>query len=1312
MDREAGGEELTDAERLLRDEGRWEELEELYLGALGETTEAAVRQELSRRLGRLYENDLHDVRKAYAALQRAFEEAPGDDLTAEALAHVARRLGAQNDLLAFCNGLLGASPPAEVEAELLARLGSWYQDALHADYAESCLTKALRLRPDHPAALASLATLYRGRGAWELLERLLTHAATAAGSEEARVEACASLGELYELTLGDRDRASVSYEAALGLDPCCSRASDGLRRVARTAEERALLVSAYERQLEAGCEPERAAANLRFLGEAYADELGDAARAIEAFRALLDLEPDDGRALKRLDGLLTREERWAELAPVLERRAALATSDRERVHILLLLALTLEDQLGEPRAAAARLEEVLAVDGDNEIAFDSLERLYRELEEWSALAATYARHVEASEDPAVLVPLYRELAALHEERLEDPLAAIEALEAACHLDPRDAPTLGALARALERTEDWVGAETALTRLLELQGEPAARVEASLRLARLLAGPLEEPTAAVRCLRRALELDPTRRETLEALRAVHEAQEEWHEVVLVLEAMQDLEEDRPSRARLLVELAELNEARLDHPERALECYELAAEQDPGHAEAAARLAERYVAERRFDEAAPLLDRALAPPEEGTSLGPERAHGLQLLRADVARARGETDAAMTALEAAASLGPADAATLRGIADLHLAKGAWEEAARGYQRILAQHREALGPEGEVEVLHRLGVARLRVGERRKALNLFDKALELDPAHGPTHEELLRFHETNGDFRAVLRHRKALLAPLAGPARVAALVEAADLAAERLEDLGEAIACIEEARSTAPDDLRLLHRLVDLTTAAGRWAAAVEAIERILELEGDPARLARYHRTLAVLHRDKLGEPDLAVEHFEACLDRDPTQLKSFEAIDRILTERKEWPRLEKAYVRMIGRARASGDAALLPHLFHFLGEIQRTRLGELEEAAESFRAADALEPGSYERQVILAELYDRTPAEAARAIEAHQRLLARAPTRLASYQALRAHYQRTEQYDKAFCLCSALDYVGKASPDERLFFSEYRALNVQRARGALTREQWVEDLFAPAESVHVGKVFETIVPALRRRRAQPTRAFGLRKKDLVPLDGGPDTLGGAFLWAAHSLGMAPPELYLKRDQADPLLVAPSDPPASIAGPALFGAAGVTPELRFDLGRHLALYRGEHYVLCLEPTIPGLRGLLLAAIHVARPEAPLPPGDAGPSPEAEALLRESLAPVEAEALRHVVDRLLRTKAPIDLEAWAAAVDETALRAGLLLSADIHVAAAAVERLYPPGSPRSAAELIAGLVAFSVSERYFRLRAALGFTIEQDRVL
>ena len=59
-----------------------------------------------------------------------------------------------------------------------------------------------------------------------------------------------------------------------------------------------------------------------------------------------------------------------------------------------------------------------------------------------------------------------------------------------------------------------------------------------------------------------------------------------------------------------------------------------------------------------------------------------------------------------------------------------------------------------------------------------------------------------------------------------------------------------------------------------------------------------------MAQLYRDKEGDQDRAVELFGEALDLNPQYLEAFERINKILTAKKDWKALERAFRKMLRR------------------------------------------------------------------------------------------------------------------------------------------------------------------------------------------------------------------------------------------------------------------------------------------------------------------------------------------------------------------------------------------------------------------------
>jgi hypothetical protein len=152
--------------------------------------------------------------------------------------------------------------------------------------------------------------------------------------------------------------------------------------------------------------------------------------------------------------------------------------------------------------------------------------------------------------------------------------------------------------------------------------------------------------------------------------------------------------------------------------------------------------------------------------------------------------------------------------------------------------------------------------------------------------------------------------------------------------------------------------------------------------------------------------------------------------------------------------------------------------------------------------------------------------------------------------------------------------------------------------------------------------------------------------------------------------------------------------------------VGKHLAMYRGEHYIKTLFPTVTELTVLLFAAIKLVAPDAPSPPDIEKQIIGTAQQLRSFIQPVQLEGLRMVVKKFLADGAKTNVKRWVQTVELTSCRAGLLLCGDLEIAKKIIAAEPQQPNDLSAQDKLKELLQFSVSEQYHNLRAALGITI------
>jgi hypothetical protein len=146
--------------------------------------------------------------------------------------------------------------------------------------------------------------------------------------------------------------------------------------------------------------------------------------------------------------------------------------------------------------------------------------------------------------------------------------------------------------------------------------------------------------------------------------------------------------------------------------------------------------------------------------------------------------------------------------------------------------------------------------------------------------------------------------------------------------------------------------------------------------------------------------------------------------------------------------------------------------------------------------------------------------------------------------------------------------------------------------------------------------------------------------------------------------------------------------------------------MYRGEHYIKTLFPTVTELTVLLFAGIKLVAPSTPSPPDIDKQIMATAQKLQSFMQPVQLEGLRMVVKKFLAEGAKANVKRWVQTVELTACRSGLLLCGDMDIAKKIIAAEPQQPGDLTAQEKLKDLLQFSVSEQYFNLRSALGITI------
>ena len=1294
---------FSELQTLHREAERWDELIDLYITRIEATEDRDERIELLRAAARVYEEQLDDGEQAYHTLYIAWTEDFSNTNTAVDLERVTAANEKWNELLSSANQVLQEGQDAETQIAICLCCAKWYgQDLGHPEYAIPYYEQIRALDPSNAKAWWQLGDLYETTQQWDKLAQALAKLVELTSDDEVKANTYVRMGDLADDRFSMRQEAEDYYRRALHLQENHVGALQALERIYREEGRSNKLLNVLERKAAALEDTESVVSALLQVAEAYEERFDDSNAAIENYQKACELSPSNLSALRGLERLYGQQGRHQDLLGILEREYEVVSTERERIEILLRLAHMWQQEFRKPDHAAQRLEQVLDIDPLHDDALCQLEVLYRTMQRWDDLVRTYDRHAGATAEAEERVRIFRELGEVYASHLGDVEQAIDSYLNALNLNEQDLLSLQSLAKLYERKADHAAALDILGQLATVVDDPAVQVSLKHRMGRILDQELGDRVSALEQFQAAIDLDPSHLPSLAAMRNIQIDSGDWIAAARTLSLEVEHTESDRQRAALLVDLGRIRAERLDDESGAVEAFEAASVADPDNEDALLPLVDSYIAKERHEDAFPLLQTLVKRSDKRER---DEQHRLALMLGETATKLGQVDAAVSAYARAYALDNDDQVALKGLAGGYFHAKQWEDAFKHHQMLLVQHRDSLGRDEITEVFYRLGVIKREQGEDRKARNMFDKALEEDTHYVPALQAMIELQSAEGDWHSVVEYKKRVFDVTDEPsARAALLAELGDLWQEKLGDPSEAAEAFTEALDLEPNNHVVLHKLLVVHQAAERWSEAVDTIERICELEERDEAKAKYTYTIGVIFRDKLEDEDAALERFNDALDLDSTQLKPFEAINKILNTRKDWKALERAYRKMLHRIINQGNTDLEHNLWHTLGIIYRDRQRNFDAAAEAFQMAARLKPDDAVGHQILAELYATMPDKTTQAIVEHQWLLANDPNRLDSYRALYKLYFDARAYDKAWCIARTLSYFQKADEEQTKFYQQYRQDREIRPSTRLSNENWVKDLMHIDQDIYITKIMEVIAPAVRASIAVPDKKLNLHKRKPEDLANPSLALARQFKLAQDVLNVTiPVRLFIQKELSGALRDEPrSNPPAIITGYTLL--SGYRPvDLAFVCGRHLTYYRGEHFIRTMYNSHTDLKTLLLAAIRVAG----MGGGDASVDATAKQLAKY-LDQSHLDVLKQVVRKFIDAGGQAGVKRWMQAAEITALRAGLLLCDDVATAVHMTQQIASDSTADLASrEKVREIVLYSISESYFRLREQLGIQIK-----
>lgn len=875
---------------------------------------------------------------ALAQLERLFGNADVKVMVAPILLPAYQASGDNVKLVAVYDVLAEAAADIETRLGHYATIGAIYESKINdPDKAFEYAARAFKAAPERAELVDEVLRIGRLRNAIGEAVMVLAEVVFDIGDEDRRRETHRVIATVCRDAAVDRDLAKRHFRAVLKIDPSDLAAIDDLIAMYKEDNEVEQLVGLVITRADLVTAPEERASLLLWAGDLYADTLGRAEDAINAYNGVLEIEFRNMKAVVALEKLYEKGEKWEELVDVLGRKADFTEGD-DSIVALKKKGLVQHDRMGNTGDAIETFLQVMALNPGDVDGLRTLDRLYAAAEDWWNLYSTLETlhglvhgeerltiHFRMGKllereigDAMKAVDIFRALL----DEFPDNKDAVEALEGMVRADHAAESAFAILSPVLSARQEWMRLYVVYEVITEREEDVARKVSNLLKMGEIAENRMGEPLRGFECYGKAFVTDPHNLEARQHIEALATSHDMWENVPgLMLEGAKVVEGTSHALELRLHAARILRDSIADLPASA-QAFEKIIEDNESNAEALSALDELYSTLEKWDD----LARILRAETDATQVVAEKV-GFMLRFAVVSEQH--LDNSRAALEARQEVlylvpnqpdavagmramfdGGKHRADILGIIEpIYIEIGAWTDLAAVYEAVLA---DITDPDDRRGVMTRLAeVWEKNLVNLTAALTWYGRAFEIDPGDESLLIQVEMLANTSGNYKLLLDILLAAAKACGDEERKIYLWhKALETARDRLMDQAQAEQIGKWILELQESDRIALSALDAMYVDQARWSDLLGVLNReVIAADYDEEKIGFLLR-VGALQRDRLDNSDGAVQAYQQILKSDEMHRDTLMALSELHQQRGEWEPLFNVLSRLAD-GESTGDA-----------------------------------------------------------------------------------------------------------------------------------------------------------------------------------------------------------------------------------------------------------------------------------------------------------------------------------------------------------------------------------------------------------------
>jgi tetratricopeptide (TPR) repeat protein len=923
---------------------------EREIAALGDGPEAA---RLYYECGRIWEDKLAQPRNAWQCYNKAFALSPTFLPDIRAARRLASQVGNWNVAVQIIDSELAATRSPAQRAHLLHTRGRLLEEKLgRAEDARAAYEAALAENPAHLEVLRQLERMAVAASDWPRVLDLRQRQLAQTDEPQVRVQLLLGLARLQLSHTQDGKAVERTYRQVLELEPQNRIALTALRRLYHASGRWEPLVEVLLHEAALLEEPAAAAERLYRAARLLKEQLGDDERALQCLQQALELVPGDHMVLAEMAQLVEGLMRWQDLVQVLQRQVQVITDRQELVALYFKLGTLLETRLLNEDQAIPCYQRVVELDAHYLPALQALGKLYYRKGLWDHLVRMYEVEVrEALDDKQRATRLYK-LAEILEERLGHHDQAIQQYEACLEFNAGFLPALQALSRLYTRFSRWDALIQMHERDLANTRDQDQRVFLLDKIGSLWEEKLNNVDKAIETYQRILEINPNHLPAIRSLGKLYARVDRWADIIRVNELEAQLVNDQKQVISLLHRNGEIYEEKLNDKDQAIALYKQVLGLSPAYLPALQSLGRLYFQKGLW---ADLI--SMYRQEMEVTQNPSLQATLLYKIGELYEERlAQPDEAMESFREVLRLQPTSFPALKALRRIYRKRQDWESLID----VLEREAGALEDPAQkaLSLFQAAEIWEHKHARPERAVDVYQRILQLVPAHGPALQALVRLHTQMRAWRELLAiHERELKEASSTSRQVEVLFRMAELYAAEVNDLVRAAECHERLLALEPGHMPSLEALERIYLQQRNYPALLKVHEAQAERVSDPRFQAALQSRLADIKETRIQPPQNASAHYLKLLRLEPDNQEAARALDILYHRFGTWHGLRLLYERELAQVQTLDEAV---DLCLRIADLSESRLNLPAVAIHYLQEALRLEPGNLPAVKALKRLY----------------------------------------------------------------------------------------------------------------------------------------------------------------------------------------------------------------------------------------------------------------------------------------------------------------------------------------------------------------